>query len=114
LSACEEKATEINTNHTSEAENEAAFKTILTRHLNAVTDRDTLALKTTLSHNGTMEFIQPKAATRYNVANFMEMQAACFQKSNWSFETKIESMAVSENLGVASTEIIYSESDSDG
>jgi hypothetical protein len=114
LSACEEKATIIKINHISEAENEAAFKTILTRHLNAVTDRDTLALKATLSHNGAMEFIQPKAEIRYNVADFMEMQAACFQKPNGSFDAKIESMAVIGNLGVASTEIIYNKSDSDG
>jgi hypothetical protein len=76
LSAREEKTAEINTNHTSEAENEAAFKTVLTKYLNAVTNRDTLTLRATLIPNGTKELIQPKAEIRYTLAAFMETHAA--------------------------------------
>ena len=114
LISCQEKEQKIDL-ATEKGSNEIAFVATMQKHLNAVTNKDLVALKSTLSPNGNMQLILPNTEITNTVADFMEYHKNWFAvKTPWSFETKILNTEVGEAFGIAITEIIYSEPERDG
>nr|WP_321221894.1 nuclear transport factor 2 family protein [uncultured Psychroserpens sp.] len=103
-----------NSNFESKLENETAAKTVLTKHLEAVSNKDLATLKTTLSPKGNMELIQPGLEVIYNVDGFIKFHEEFFEVPNWTFTTKILSMDVGDKIAVATTEILYEEPERNG
>ena len=95
-------------------ENTAQFTAIVQKHLDAVSHKDLIALKSTMSPSGKMQLIMPGAEILNSVDEFMDMHTEWFQDTTWSFKTKILNTEVDDNLGIAITEIIYSEPERDG
>ena len=90
------------------------FIATMTKHLNAVTDRDSKTLKSTLSPNGDMILILPKTEIIRTVDGFMDYHKDWFELPDWTFETKIVSTNIKADLGMAIVEIIYREPMRDG
>ncbi|MAT90586.1 MAG: hypothetical protein CMC35_07825 [Flavobacteriaceae bacterium] len=88
--------------------------TVMQAHLDAVAQRDLTTLKNTLAPDGTMQLILPQTEIIYGVDGFMDYHREWFKDSTWTFETKILNSEVSDNLGMAITEIIYREPERDG
>ena len=111
---------QINQSHekskSSIAENTAQFKTALQKHLNAVSNKDSIALKSTMSPTGEMQLILPSSEIIYTVDEFMNYHKTWFKDTTtvWTFETKIMNTEVSDNLGIATTQIVYREKERNG
>lgn len=114
LNSCELNKKETKTNELSQKQNEELFKSILEKHLRAVTNKDLAILKSTMSPNGDMELIQPSSEIVYTVDRFMEFHREWFNIPNWTFKTKILSTDIGNRIGVATTEILYEEPDRNG
>jgi len=114
FSSCETKQKEVPTNEPSQEQNEASFKTVLKKHLDAVSAKDLKTLKSTMSPNDNMELIQPGSEIVYTVDGFMKFHEEWFNVPNWTFKTKVLSTDIGESIGVATTEILYEEPDRDG
>lgn len=95
-------------------ENETAVRSTLTKHLNAVSNKDLNILKSTLSPNGNMELIQPGLETIYTVDGFMKFHEDFFNVPNWTFKTKILSIHAGNKIAAATTEILYEEPERNG
>ena len=91
-----------------------AFVETLNKHLQAVSNRDTTALMTTLSPEGKMMFILPELEMASSVDEFMQFHKAWFQDTTWTFEAKILSTEIGDRMGVAATEVIYKEPERNG
>jgi ketosteroid isomerase-like protein len=103
-----------NSNSNLELENEAAVRTVLTKHLNAVSHKDLNTLKSTLSPNENMELIQPGIEIIYTVDGFMKFHEDFFEVPNWTFKTKILSIQAGDKIAAATTEILYEEPERNG
>ncbi len=110
--ACQE-ATET-TSPTSQNTEREAMLTVMQQHLDAVAQRDLTTLKNTLAPDGAMQLILPQTEIIYGVDGFMDYHREWFKDSTWTFETKILNSEVSDNLGMAITEIIYREPERNG
>ncbi len=97
-----------------QANNEAAFRVQMQKHLDAVSNKDLATLKSTMSPKGNMQLILPGAEIMESVDTFMQYHAAWFQDTTWTFETKILNTEVGERMGIAITEIVYREAERDG
>ena len=86
------------------------------QHLDAVTNRDLTTLKSTMHPDGKMQLILPGAEIFDGVDAFMNYHSEWFSDTTtqWTFETKILNSEVSENLGMAITEIMYKEPERNG
>jgi ketosteroid isomerase-like protein len=98
----------------SKEENEAAMIAAMEKHLNAVSNKDLATLRSTMSPSGKMHLILPGAEIMQSVDSFMQYHEEWFQDTSWTFETKILSTEVDQNLGTAVTEIVYREPERDG
>ena len=86
------------------------------QHLDAVSNRDLTTLKSTMHPDGKMQLILPGAEIFDGVDAFMNYHKEWFadSTSQWTFETKILNSNVGENLGMAITEVKYSEPERNG
>lgn len=98
----------------SSAENKEIFLSVLQKHLDAVSEKDIEALKSTLSPEGKMQMILPGSEIINSADKFIEYHAEWFQDTLWTFETKILSTEIGEKIGLAVTEIIYREPNRNG
>ncbi len=89
FSSCDLKDKEIQKNETSKIQNEELFKSVISKHLNAVTTKDLKNLKSTMSPKGNMELIQPSSEIVYSVDGFMKFHQEWFSIPDWTFKTKI-------------------------
>jgi len=97
-------------------ERKASMEKKMKQHLDAVTNRDLVTLKSTMHPDGKMQLILPGAKIMDGVDAFMNYHTEWFADttSQWTFETKIVNSEVGENLGMAITEIMYREPERDG
>jgi len=86
------------------------------QHLKAVSNRDLETLKSTMHPDGKMQLILPGAEIFDGVDAFMNYHTEWFSDttSQWTFETKILNSEVGEDIGMAITEIKYSEPERNG
>ncbi len=84
------------------------------KHLDAVTNKDLVALKSTLSPDGQMQLILPGQEIIYSVAGFMDFHRTWFAQPNWTFETQVLNIEAGSHLAMAVVQIIYREPDRDG
>jgi hypothetical protein len=85
------------------------------KHLDAVTNRDLVTLKTTLHPDGKMQLILPGMEIINGVDEFMEFHSTWFSSNTeWSFETKILNSEVGKNYASVITELTYREPIRDG
>lgn len=98
----------------SQLRNEQLFITTLQKHLDAVSTKNLDSLKSTLSPTGEMMLILPNSEISKTVDKFLEFHEEWFKDSTWTFETKILSTEIGENIGIAVTEIIYREANRNG
>lgn len=112
LGSCIENKTDFpkaEVGYESSAKNIEDFKSTLVKHLDAVTQRDLMALKSTMSPTGEMQLILPGTEIIYTVNGFMKYHEEWFQDSTWTFETKILNVEVGNTMGLGITEIVYRE-----
>ena len=95
-------------------DSETQFIETLTKHLNAVTNRDSKSLESTLSPKGNMQLILPQTEIMYSVDTFMDYHKQWFAAKDWTFETKILNTNIKADLGMATVDIIYREPIRDG
>ena len=95
--------------------NEALFVATMQKHLDAVTNKDLVALKSTMSPKSEMQLILPGSEIMFTVDAFMNYHKEWFAVENgWKFKTKILNTKVGETFGMAITEIVYSEPERNG
>ena len=94
---------------------DSLFIATMQKHLDAVSNKDLLTLKSTLSPNGNMQLILPKTEVTNTVEDFMAYHEEWFDiETPWTFETKILNTEIGNNYGIAITQIIYREPERDG
>ncbi|MEL6810965.1 MAG: nuclear transport factor 2 family protein [Bacteroidota bacterium] len=91
-----------------------SFKPTLEKHLNAVSNRDLVSLKSTLSPKGDMSLILPGTEMKSSTDEFIEFHMAFFKVPNWTFETRILETKVGSKFGTAIVEAMYREPDRNG
>lgn len=106
---CNEKQNESN-----QQESEILFKTTMQKHLDAVSSKDLISLKSTMSPKGNMQLILPSEEIINSVDKFMEFHENWFELPNWTFETKILNTEIGEIYGIAIVEIVYREPERNG
>jgi len=94
--------------------NAEAFEKLMQKHLDAVTNRDLVSLKSTLAPDGKMQLILPATEIIVSVDSFMTFHEAWFQDTIWDFKTTILNTEVSDDMGMAIVESYYSEPERDG
>jgi len=94
--------------------NEKSFIATMKKHLDAVTNRDLITLRSTLSPNGEMQLILPQTEIMKSVDAFMDYHKEWFAAPEWTFETEIKSTNIKADLGMAIVEIVYREPMRDG
>ncbi len=117
MAACQNSATidESQLNKDSDIiNNEEEFINTLEKHLQAVSNKDLLTLKSTMSPNGNMQLILPSTEIINSVDSFMSFHAEWFKDTIWTFETKILNTEVGDKLGFGVSEVIYREPERDG
>jgi len=95
-------------------QNKKDFIEILEKHLNAVSNKDLIALKSTMSPEGKMHLILPQTEIISSVDSFMTFHKTWFEDTNWTFETKILHTDIGDKIGIAITEIMYREPERNG
>lgn len=93
---------------------EKTFISTMKKHLNAVSQRDLDALRSTLSPTGEMQLILPQTEIINTVEAFMNYHKEWFAAPNWTFETKILNTKIYSDFGMAIVEIVYKEPLRDG
>jgi len=91
------------------AEVESEFKAVLNKHLDAVSSKNLSDLSATLSPDGDTRLVLVEDEVRTTNAEFMAFHEDWFQDSTWTFETEIKDIQVTEKMGLALVEAIYSE-----
>ena len=91
-----------------------AFIRALQTHLDAVANKDLVALRPTLMPGERMELILPGTPPTYTVKEFMDFHVTFFDGATWTFEPTIISAHVGSDMGIAHTEIMYREPERDG
>jgi ketosteroid isomerase-like protein len=104
-------AKQINNTRT---ESESIFLAQLSKHLNAITNKDLDALRSTMSPKGDMQLILPGQEIMYTVDSFMKFHEDWFRIPNWTFDTQILHTKIGEDLGIAITEMMYREPERNG
>ena len=112
--SCNEKSNSIQEEAISTEQNEDSFKAVLAKHLDAVANKDAVALKATMSPNGNMELIQPSSEIVYGVDGFMTFHEEWFAVPNWTVSTEVLSTDIGAKIGVATTEFLYKEPERNG
>lgn len=87
---------------------------VMQKHLDAVTDKNLLALSQTLPPDGQMQLILPQAEIIEGVDGFLKFHEDWFAQPGWTFQTKILNSEVGEQLAMMVVEIIYREAERNG
>lgn len=96
-------------------QNEKAFIEVMQKHLNAVSNRDLETLESTLAPTGEMQLILPETEIISTVDGFMDYHRQWFNDTTaWKFETQVLNYKTGDKLGMAVTEVVYSEPERDG
>lgn len=103
-----------NQKHISQTESESLFIAQLSKHLNAITNKDLEALRSTMSPRGNMQLILPNQEIMYTVDSFMKFHEDWFKIPNWTFDTKILHTKIGHDIGIAITEMMYREPERNG
>lgn len=93
---------------------ESNFLSTMEKHLNAVSNKDLVALAETMSPEGKMQLILPSSEIMDGVDTFMNYHKEWFSMEGWTFETKILNTEIGSQIGMAITEIVYREADRNG
>jgi hypothetical protein len=104
-----EEIIEIDSSEKTDMDNEKEFVQVMQKHLDAVSNRDLVALKETMDPNGQMQLILPGSEIIDGVGGFMDYHKEWFAEPDWTFETKILKTEIGTELGMAITEIVYRE-----
>jgi ketosteroid isomerase-like protein len=99
---------------TDNQQNEASMIATMKKHLHAVSNKNLEDLKRTMSPSGKMQLILPGTEILQSVDSFMQYHEEWFRDTSWTFETKILSTEVDQQLGTAVTEVTYREPERDG
>lgn len=83
-------------------------------HIDAITNKDLAALKSTLSPNGKMMLMLPRTDLLTSTENYIELHSKWLSNPNWSYEAKILSTEVGPKLGFAVAQVTYREPERDG
>ena len=109
--ACNDAKKEVPT----QQESEALFMLTMQKHLQAVSNKDIKALKSTLSSSGNIQLILPQSEITNTVDAFIKYHEEWFALPiNWTFETKILNTTIGKEIGIAIVEIIYKEPERNG
>jgi len=110
----ETKAKDLAAAQTLKITKDKSFVETMQKHLDAVSNKDTSALKSTMDPGGNMTLILPSSELKIGVDAFMDYHIEWFQDTSWTFETKIVDTMIGEEYGVAITKIIYREPERNG
>lgn len=94
--------------------NKEKLLTTMNAHMQAISDRDLVALKSTLSPNGTMQLILPGMEIIETVDGFMEYHREWFEAENWTFNYDILNSEVGDTMGMVVMSFTYKETERDG
>lgn len=98
------------TSNSSGSAEKSAFDAALTKHVNAIGDKDLETLSSTLSPNGEMQLILDQMEIIETVDGFMKFHETWFQDTTvWSMESKILNSTVGSEIGFGVVESIYRE-----
>lgn len=116
LTSCTPQETTTPSKKGTDEASKALFISTMKKHLDAVTNKDLESLKSTLSPTGKMQLVLPKTEMTNTVDEFVKYHADWFADTTtvWSFKTKILDTTIGETMGIAITEILYSEPLRDG
>lgn len=98
-----------NQNSISQTKSESIFMDQLSKHLNAITNKDLEALRSTMSPKGDMQLILHNQEIMYTVDSFMKFHEDWFKIPNWTFDTKVLHTKIGQDIGIAITEMMYKE-----
>ncbi len=113
-SGCTEAPIEPAPKVSTEADNIAAFRATMEKHLAAISAKDLDSLATTMSPEGDMQLMLGGMETIVSVDSFMSFHETWFQEPNWTFDTEILNIEVGERVGMAIVESMYREPERDG
>lgn len=94
--------------------NQNEFHAQLKTHLDAVSNKDLITLKETMSPEGEMQLLLTGSEIISSVDSFLLFHEEWFQDTTWTFETKILNMDVGRDIGMATVESLYKEPDRGG
>ena len=94
--------------------NKEMLLTAMNEHMKAISDRDLIALKNTLSPNGNMQLILPGMEIIEKVDGFMDYHREWFEAEGWSFDYSILNSEVGETMGMVVMSFTYKEAERDG
>jgi len=116
LNGCNQGANQKNvaTSETLNAQAGIAFNNILKKHLNAVSQRDFEALKSTLPDSGAMHLILPNGKMFTKVSEFLALHEEWFKDKSWTMDTKILYTDHSNDYGIALVEAMNREPERNG
>ena len=100
------------TTHAQSVDN--AFTEVLTKHLDAVSNRDLPTLKSTMSPDGLMILILPQSEMLHTTDAFIEYHRNWFESTSWSLESEIAMTEIGEDMGMAIVNSTYREPERDG
>jgi len=104
------KENDIKLSESNVIENKKGFTKTLEKHLSAVSNKDLVALKSTMSPEGKMQLILPGTEIINSVDSFMTFHDEWFQDTTWTFETKILNTEIGDKMGIG----IYREPERNG
>ncbi|MFK7933254.1 MAG: nuclear transport factor 2 family protein [Saprospiraceae bacterium] len=118
LFACQPQDAPTNVAETTSAITEkidsTGFVLTLEKHLQALTDRDLVALESTLSPQGDMFLILPQTPVSTKVSEFMDFHRGWFPDTTWTISNKIIHTDIQAQMGIALVEALYTEPERDG
>ncbi len=114
FTSCSESANESIKVDTNTKQDQQEFIRVLEKHLQAVSNKDVAALKSTMAPDGKMQLILPASEIINSVDSFMNFHKEWFKDTTWSFETKILNTEIGNKIGIGITEIIYREPERNG
>ncbi len=94
--------------------NKEMMLSAMNMHMKAISDRDLIVLKSTLSPQGNMQLLLPGLEIIDKVDGFMEYHREWFEEKNWSFDYRILNSEVGETMGMVLVSFTYKEPDRDG
>ena len=91
------------------AQDSISFQQLLTKHLNAVSNKDLATLATTFSPGGEMHLILPQTEIMTTSKEFLDMHEEWFADTSWTFTTKVLRTDIGRDYGSAIVETMYRE-----
>lgn len=91
-----------------------SFVDLLRHHLDAVEQKDSLKLKSTIVMGGAYHLILPDGSQMHTSNQFYNMHVKWFKDTAWTMEMKILSSSLKGDLGTAFVEANYREPERDG